>query len=198
MPVWRSSSTTRRRRACGGSPAPTRSSTSCSSSTSRPSCPRWPARAARRTASRWTRCARTGRTSRTASRPTCRCARRRTAAMLGRGGLGCVVPGQRPDFALGRRPARGPGTGDAGRRARRHPRLPAGRGRCSGHGDDPHRFGGHRGNHVLHQHVQPDRDDRSGAARPKRGRADCGSSRPSRPRWHRARRQSPAISRRPD
>ena len=64
------SSATRRRRACGASPATARSSTSSSSSTWRASSRPSPGRAGRRTASRSRRCARTSaRTSRTGSRP---------------------------------------------------------------------------------------------------------------------------------
>ena len=103
--------------ACGGSPAPTRSSTRSSSSTSRPSCPRLPARAARRTASRWTRCANFRSNFPDGLEAHLPVREATHSGDLGRGGLGCVVPRQRPDFALGRRPARGPGTGRAGRRA---------------------------------------------------------------------------------
>ena len=39
-----------------------------------------------------------------------------------------------------------------------------------GHGDGPYRLGGHRGHHVVHQHLQPDRDGRRRAARPQRRR----------------------------
>ena len=86
-----------------------------------------------------------------------------------RGRLGCVVPGQRSDVALPGRPARGPGTRCPGRRGGRHARVPGGRGRGHrGTRDDPHRLGGNRGDHVVHQHVQPDRDDRGGAPRPER------------------------------
>ena len=48
---WRSSSATRRPRACGASPVPDRTSTTGSSSTWRPSSRRWPDRAGRRTGS---------------------------------------------------------------------------------------------------------------------------------------------------
>ena len=50
--AWRWSRPTPRPRACGASPAPSRSSPTCWSSTSPPSCRRWPARSGRRTACR--------------------------------------------------------------------------------------------------------------------------------------------------
>ena len=65
-------------------------------------------------------------------------------------------------------------------------------------GDDPDGLGRDRRDHVLHEHVEPDRDGRRRAAGPERGRPRARASRrPSRPRSRRARRPSPATSRRP-
>ena len=52
------------------------------------------------------------------------------------------------------------------------------------HHDRPPRFGRDRRDHVLHEHLQPDRDDRRGPARPERRRAGIdASARRSRRRW---------------
>ena len=79
-----------------------------------------------------------------------------------------------PSFATPRRPRRG------ARRAATAPApAPAGDGRCyrpvDGRGrrpagDDPDRLGRDRRDHLLHEHLEPDRDGRRRAARPERGR----------------------------
>ena len=54
---------------------------------------------------------------------------------------------------------------------------------------------GDRRDHLLHQHLQPERADRRGPARPQRRRQGPeGRSPGSRPRWRPARRSSPNIS----
>ena len=59
-------------------------------------------------------------------------------------------------------------------------------------------LGRDRGDHLLHEHVQPDRDGRGRPARPQRRRARADRRRRrSRRRSRRARRPSPATSRRP-
>ena len=106
-----------------------------------------------------------------------------------------------PSFASGEAVDAPAAAGGAGRRrpAGRRARLPAGRHRDRRRArDDPDRLGGDRRDHLVHQHVQPDRDDRRRAARPERDRPRaCASARRSRPRWRRAPRPSPATSRRP-
>ena len=149
-------------------PAPT--SMRSSSSTSRPSSHPWPGRAGRRTASRSMRSGRTSaRTSRAgreleaSSRSSVRRRRRR------RGGVGRLVPGQRPAVVRSRRRARaGSRSGRTGtdrspttRIRRSGPRR--GRGR-----DDPDRVGGDRRDHVMHEHLQPDGDGRCWLAGAKR------------------------------
>ncbi len=173
------SSATRRPRDCGASPATGRRSTSSSSSTwrawRRPS----PGRAGRRTASRSRRCARTSaRTSRTGWRPTwatseARCrspatassrtprpprSRRRTRRRSSQPTRWTRSPRRRNPVDA----AATPGGVRAYRAGRHRDRRPALRG--------PHRLGRHRGDHVVHQHLQPDRDGRGRSACPQRGR----------------------------
>ena len=62
----------------------------------------------------------------------------------------------------------------------------------------PDGIGRHRGDHVLHQHLEPDGHGRGRAAGTERGRPrPRRSGRRSRPRWRPARARSPATSRRP-
>ena len=108
-------------------------------------------------------------------------------------------PGAGPDFDVvveldlgdgGAEPRRaappagpGPAPGDPGELRGRLPRAPAG-GRFAGRGGPrPQRLGRDRRDHVLHEHLQPDRDGRRRAARPRRrSPAGCASARPSRRR----------------
>ena len=63
---------------------------------------------------------------------------------------------------------------------------------------DRPRRGGHRRDHVVHQHLQPVGDDRCGAARQERRReGPARASRGSRPRWPPAPRWSPTTTRSP-
>ena len=92
----------------------------------------------------------------------------------GRGCLGRLVPGLGPDVVRGRRSRRhAAGRPDRGRRAAgRRRRLPADRGRGRRPGrDHPDRLGRDRRDHLVHEHVQPDRDGRCRPAGPERGRA---------------------------
>ena len=67
-------------------------------------------------------------------------------------------------------PPRSPARQRAGCRARRRRPSPLG-GRRAGHGGARPRLGGRRGDHELHEHVEPERDDRRGAARAERRQA---------------------------
>ena len=126
-----------------------------------------------------------GRTSRTASRRSTTPASRaadRTAA--GRGGVGRVVPGERPAVvrvadatsdAGGRRPPRRRPPASATGRSYRPIAIAVGGQR----GDDPDRLGGDRRDHVVHEHLEPDGHGRGRAARPERRRARADASAPT-------------------
>ena len=79
-----------------------------------------------------------------------------------------------PRLRVGRRRERAGAAGRSGRRgrARRSPRLSAGRDRGR-RGADHDRDGlrGDRGDHLVHEHLEPDGDGRRGAAGTERGRA---------------------------
>ncbi len=127
-----------------------------------------------------------------------RCRRRGSgrAGSLGRGrGLGRILPRvRRTGVRIGRPepPATGPArrTGPGRRATGRPPLLPgrAGRGR-RGAGRGPDGVRGDRGDHLVHEHVQPDGDGGGRAAgTERRGAWAAGRTRRSRPRSPRARR----------
>ena len=132
---------------------------------------------------------------------------RRRAGRRGRdrgGRLGGLVPGLGRTVVHGRRGDRRRGAAGRRRRGRgAEPDRPAPTGRSrSGSASaidlDPDRLGGDRGDHVVHQHLQPDGHGRRRPARAQRGRPrPARRARRSRPRWRPARARSPATSRRP-
>ena len=77
---------------------------------------------------------------------------------------------RRPAPAAGQGPAAGPARQLPSRRTRRQPSSNPVKVGASSDGDDRPRLGGHRGDHQLHQHQQPDGDDRRRAAGPERAR----------------------------
>ena len=155
-----------------------RTSTRCSSWTSRRSSRRWPARAGRRTACRSRSSATTsGRTSRTGSarstRPASRPDARRAARSRSRPPESFPASDP-PSFAAAdaRTPADAPATAVRPRGAAddgHYYRPVDDRGRRPA-GDDPDGLGGDRRDHLVHEHLEPDRDGRRRAAGPERGR----------------------------
>ena len=189
---------TPRSRASGTTPTPSRASPRSSSSTWPPSSRRWPARSARRTG--------------------CRCPTPRTS-FRGRAGRLRPTGGVRRrragyDEVRSPSPSRPPtrrrhaSTATARRAHDSAPRPGRRRGRPQqpGPGDPRRRHGvrarprrgGDRGDHVVHQHLQPVGDDRRGAAGQEgRREGPDHASRGSRPRWRPGRRSSPTTTRRP-
>ena len=121
----------------------------------------------------------------------------------GRGGVRRVLPGvRRAGLRVGRRGDRARPARRSGRRRRGAggpARLPPGRDRGRRRAaHDPDRLRGDRGDHLLHEHLEPDGHGRGRPAGPERRRPrPAGRPRPSRPRSPPARRPSPATSRRP-
>ena len=161
----------------GGRPTPTRSSSTC-----RRSCRASPGRGARRTACR---CATPARRSARSSRELGETATAR-AARLRRGGRG-ELPGQRP---ADRQTGVGEADADpAPSRRHRGGHEPAAPVTLDGESSSSPRRGGDRGDHQLHQHLEPVGDGGRRAAGQEGGRARAArASRGSRPASRPARR----------
>ena len=123
-------------------------------------------------------CPATGRSSTSCSSSTSPASSRRSRGRAGRR-TGSSCPGSRPTseaaFPVSRRPSRGrqggPRPADRrGRHDRCHRQRQRGdRGRRPAR-DRPARLGGDRGDHVVHEHLEPDGHGRGRAAGPQRGR----------------------------